>query len=83
VDVNPAHGAFEINKAKLIAPGDPDRSIVLFRMKKTGLGRMPHVASSVVDETGVRIVSEWIRGMKAGKYEKGIEGVPTPLVPPK
>jgi len=52
-------------------------------MKKTGLGRMPHVASGVVDETGVRIVSEWIRGMKAGKYEKGIEGVPTPLVPPK
>ena len=83
VNVNPAHGAFEIKNAKLIARGDPDRSIVLFRMKKLGLGRMPHVASSVVDETGVRIVAEWIKGMKGGKNEKGIEGVPTPLMPPK
>jgi uncharacterized repeat protein (TIGR03806 family) len=83
VNVKPAHGAFDIKDAKLIAPGEPDRSIILFRMKKTGLGRMPHVASSIVDDVGVSVVRDWIKGMKSGKYDKGIEGVPTPLVPPK
>ena len=80
VNVRPAHGAFDIKDAKLIVPGDPDRSIILYRMKKLGLGRMPHVASNLVDETGVGVIAEWIKGMKAGKFEKGIEGVPTPLL---
>jgi hypothetical protein len=62
--VPPQHGAFDIKNARLIAPGDPDRSIILYRMAKTGLGRMPHIGSNVVDESAVGFVREWIRGLK-------------------
>ena len=44
-------------------PGDPDRSLVLYRMNKLGLGRMPHVASNVVDREGVDLLREWIEKM--------------------
>ena len=32
-------------------------------MTLTGLGRMPHIGSRVVDEQAVDFVREWIRGM--------------------
>ena len=31
------------------------------RMSKLGLGRMPHVASTVVDEKGVKLIHDWIK----------------------
>jgi uncharacterized repeat protein (TIGR03806 family) len=64
VNVNPAHGNFKIDGAKLLVPGQPEKSILLERMKMTGLGRMPHIGSRVVDEQAVQIVREWIKGMK-------------------
>lgn len=64
VDVPPQHGNFDIKNAKLLAPGDPDRSIILQRMNKTGLGRMPHIGSNVIDRPAVDFVREWIKGMK-------------------
>jgi hypothetical protein len=30
----------------------------------TGLGRMPHIASRVVDEPAVKLVQDWIKGMQ-------------------
>jgi uncharacterized repeat protein (TIGR03806 family) len=64
VNVNPAHGNFKIEGAKLVVPGHPEQSIILERMKMTGLGRMPHIASRVVDEPAVRLVHDWIKEMK-------------------
>lgn len=64
VNVKPGHGDFEIKDARLLAPGDPDKSLVLHRMNKLGLGRMPHVASNVVDAEGAGIVREWISKMR-------------------
>ena len=64
LNVTPAHGNFKIDGAKLIVPGHPEKSIILERMKMTGLGRMPHIASRVVDEQAVQIVNDWIKGMK-------------------
>lgn len=64
LDVNPQHGSFDIKNAKLIAPGDPDRSIIPFRMARSGLGRMPHIGSHVVDQPAVDFIREWIKGMK-------------------
>ncbi|MBX9679420.1 MAG: PQQ-dependent sugar dehydrogenase [Gemmataceae bacterium] len=64
VDVSPNHGNFNIKEAKVLAPGKPDQSVLLHRMSITGLGRMPHVGSKVPDEVGVRLIREWIAGMK-------------------
>jgi uncharacterized repeat protein (TIGR03806 family) len=63
VNVPPAHGSFDISGAKLLVPGHPEKSIILARMAKTGLGRMPHIGSRVVDEQAVRLVRDWIKGM--------------------
>jgi uncharacterized repeat protein (TIGR03806 family) len=64
VNTRPGQGLFEIAEAKVLAPGDPERSLVHHRMTRLGLGRMPHVASNVVDEKAVKLIGEWIKGMK-------------------
>lgn len=50
----------------VIEPGRPDESILLYRMESTEPGvLMPELGRSVVDETGVRLVREWIASMPA------------------
>jgi uncharacterized repeat protein (TIGR03806 family) len=64
VNVPPAHGNFKIDGAKLIVPGHPEQSIIHHRMTLTGLGRMPHIGSRVVDEKAAKLIHDWIKGMK-------------------
>ena len=61
LNVVPQHGNFGINNATILAPGDPDRSLLVYRMSKLGEGRMPHIASSVVDEDAVKLIRDWIK----------------------
>ena len=80
VGVPPQHGAFDIKDAKILAPGDPDRSVLVRRMAMTGLGRMPHIGSQVVDEDAVDFIRQWIREM--GKDRDAEEpNLPIPSVP--
>jgi hypothetical protein len=60
VNALPGQGSFGLMEPRVLVPGDAHRSMVLTRMQLTGLGRMPHVASRVVDATGVDLVREWI-----------------------
>jgi uncharacterized repeat protein (TIGR03806 family) len=59
----PQNGNLGIAEARIVAPGEPDRSLIPYRMAKLGQGRMPHVASSVVDEDAVKLIRDWIRQM--------------------
>lgn len=59
--VRPAHGDFGLKDPRVLVPGEPERSMVLHRMKLLGLGRMPHVASSVVDDRAVQLIHDWIQ----------------------
>jgi putative heme-binding domain-containing protein len=61
--VRPAQGTFELHDAKIIAPGEPFRSVLLYRMAKLGPGRMPHIGSDVVDRRGLQLVHNWILGL--------------------
>jgi uncharacterized repeat protein (TIGR03806 family) len=61
VNVKPAHGDFGIKGAKLVVPGHPEQSVIHHRMMLTGLGRMPHIGSKVVDENAAALVGQWIR----------------------
>ncbi len=63
--VPPAHGDFGIARGRLLAPGDPERSLILYRMTKLGLGRMPHIASNLVDQQAVKLIQEWISSLPA------------------
>jgi uncharacterized repeat protein (TIGR03806 family) len=59
-DVIPTLGELGIADARLLAPGDPDRSILLARIEALDGNRMPPLGSNVVDQEGVALIREWI-----------------------
>jgi hypothetical protein len=63
-DVRPVHDAYGLPDARLIAPGSPERSVLLHRMSHRDRGHMPPLATSIVDRDAVKLMGEWIRGMK-------------------
>jgi uncharacterized repeat protein (TIGR03806 family) len=63
VGARPTQGAFGVHGAQVIAPGDPFRSILWYRMAKLGNGRMPHLGSNEIDRSGLDLIYEWIRHM--------------------
>ncbi|MEM8709550.1 MAG: PQQ-dependent sugar dehydrogenase, partial [Planctomycetota bacterium] len=60
----PTQGDLGVEDARLIAPGDPERSLLVHRVKTLGSGRMPSIGSHVVDEAGVQLLSDWVRSLK-------------------
>ncbi|MBI3468967.1 MAG: PQQ-dependent sugar dehydrogenase [Planctomycetes bacterium] len=58
--VRPAQGTFYIPDAQVLAPGDPYRSVLFYRMANLGPGRMPRMGSVEVDEQGLRVMHDWI-----------------------
>ncbi|MEL7518620.1 MAG: hypothetical protein AAFN48_06670, partial [Pseudomonadota bacterium] len=47
-----------------IAPGDPDASILVYRMSSTEAGvAMPELGRSTNDEEGIALIREWVEGM--------------------
>ena len=63
LDTRPGQGTFDLNDPRILVPGDPERSLILHRMEILGLGRMPHIASNVVDREGVELINDWIEQM--------------------
>ena len=61
----PMHDRFEIQDARLVAPGSPDRSILFKRISRRGTGQMPPLVSTEVDRTAVDLIADWIRGLPA------------------
>ncbi len=61
IGVRPTQGTFGIHAAQVIAPGDPFRSVLLYRMTKLGGGRMPHIGSTEVDAKGIDLIYKWIK----------------------
>jgi uncharacterized repeat protein (TIGR03806 family) len=62
--VRPQHDTYGMADAQLIAPGHPERSVLLRRMALRGPGQMPPLATSVVDQEAVKLVREWIAQLK-------------------
>ena len=59
----PGQGTFGLTEPKILVPGDPARSMIWHRMQRLGLGRMPHIASNVVDPHGVELIRAWIESL--------------------
>jgi putative heme-binding domain-containing protein len=72
LEVRPAQGSFEIADARILASGDPYRSILYYRMAKLGRGRMPHIGSEIVDERGLNLIHDWIRQLPIRKDERAL-----------
>jgi uncharacterized repeat protein (TIGR03806 family) len=64
VDVKPMHHTFGLPDARLVAPGHPERSVLLRRMSHRDAGRMPPLATSVVDRQAVQLMHDWIKQMR-------------------
>lgn len=63
LDEPPKHDKFGIADAKLIAPGDPARSVLLHRLARRGKGQMPPLATSLVDERATALIKKWIESL--------------------
>ncbi len=64
VGEKPLHHTFNLSDARLIAPGHPERSVLLHRMSMRDQGHMPPLATVRVDEVGARLLREWIAALK-------------------
>ena len=67
LEARPTQGTFGIHAAQVVAPGDPFRSVLYYRMAKVGRGRMPYFGSSLVDQAGLRLIHDWIHQLPPGK----------------
>jgi putative heme-binding domain-containing protein len=61
VDTRPTQGTFGIHDAKIIAPGEPFRSVLYMRVAKSGSGHMPHLGSRMIDRHGTELIHDWIK----------------------
>ena len=62
-DVTPGSGDLGIRDARVVAPGAPERSILLARISRRGAQQMPPLASNQVDNNAKSWVENWIRGL--------------------
>ncbi len=63
LDVRPRQGDFGLPDARLVAPGDPFRSVLFYRMARFGPGHMPHVGADRPDPVGLKALHDWIAGL--------------------
>ncbi|MEQ9408705.1 MAG: PQQ-dependent sugar dehydrogenase [Fuerstiella sp.] len=63
IGARPSQGTFGIHAAAVIAPADPYRSVLLYRMAKLGNGRMPRLGSAEVDRAGLQLIHDWLQQM--------------------
>ncbi|MEO1202709.1 MAG: PQQ-dependent sugar dehydrogenase [Pseudomonadota bacterium] len=59
--VAPILGDLGVPNARLIAPGDASRSIVIDRANRRDVHGMPPVGSSLIDADGVSLLTAWIQ----------------------
>ena len=71
IDARPIRGDFGLPDARIIKRGDPCASTLFFRMVKFGRDRMPHIGSEVPDETGLKLIEEWIASL--GNEDGGLK----------
>jgi putative heme-binding domain-containing protein len=75
IDVPPTQGTFGIPNAKIIAPGDPYRSVLYYRMATIGRGHMPHLGTTNVDREGMQLIADWIGSLSEVDQPMYLEAV--------
>lgn len=66
-NAKPTRGGFDVSDARILAPGDPHRSLIYYRMAKFGSGRMPHLGSDLPDESGLKLIRDWIASLEPSR----------------
>ena len=60
----PIQNDMGLSDARLVAPGDPNRSVLFQRFKKRGPNQMPPTSTNQVDPRGSKLLEEWILHLK-------------------
>jgi uncharacterized repeat protein (TIGR03806 family) len=64
-DEPPSAGDFGLADARVVAPGAPERSVLLQRMAIRGEGQMPPLATLTVDQLALELISSWIGSLSS------------------
>ena len=67
VGARPQHDTFGIESAMLVAPGEPDRSVLVRRLSQRGAGQMPPLVSREVDVAAVDLLRTWISQLQPAR----------------
>ena len=62
-DALPMEGNLGITSARLIAPGDAARSLLVVRASRRDSHGMPPLGSALVDSSGIDLLTNWINGL--------------------
>jgi uncharacterized repeat protein (TIGR03806 family) len=62
-DVVPSNGTLGIVGARVVAPGEPERSVLWERLRIVGDGRMPPLGTVLEHEAATDVIAEWITGL--------------------
>ncbi len=60
----PQHASFGIAQPQIVAPGAPERSVLLARIGRRGPGQMPPLFTRRIDHRAVELLRQWIAGME-------------------
>ena len=60
VNMLPTQGYLGVADARLLSPGDPEKSIISLRIKASGLGRMPPLGTEIIDQQNSTLIDQWI-----------------------
>jgi len=63
----PQHDTFGVDNAMLVAPGEPERSVIVRRLERRGRGQMPPLFSRQVDTAAVDLMRRWIAQLKPAR----------------
>jgi putative heme-binding domain-containing protein len=75
VDARAVLGDLGLVDGKVIAPGKPFSSVLLFRTSATGRTRMPYIGTELVDEEGVALLREWIASLDGKPGSESVKEV--------
>ncbi len=64
VNEAPQHWNFDIEGAKIVAPGHPEKSILYKRLSQKEQGGMPPIALNRVDPAAADLIRDWILSLK-------------------
>jgi hypothetical protein len=62
-DVRPIHDTLGVADPRIVAPGDPARSILFQRITRRGPFQMPPLATSQVDARSAELIRAWIESL--------------------
>ena len=64
-NIDPNKGDQGVTGSKRVFPAMPDKSVLLLRMQALDKmsGRMPQLATSVLDTNGINTISDWINSI--------------------